>query len=1557
MSSLSEMMSAIHSNGAPHPAGSPPVSSGSLPALLTAARQQTELVFWVARSLEDHEQRLQKLSEDLKAVSKKPWSQEADEQGDGSPAWDEEDALDKNDNIITRLTTWHRETKEGHSPSKWIAQLEQISKMKSGGEYGEMEEATEEGRTELEQEGSVEDSPAGVFDSEAEAAGASAVASVQNNLRKTIDATLHTFEEMSKDVDARLAKKMDFLQQKIEEALEQMEKEVRQSIAQDLHAAASGAASAAIEERLGHPSGPVSNGSHLSAPAGLQDSGQSASALLAALEEPAQLLRTSSPAQGSESGGAASDPKKLHPEGEPVSLGAGRTAMGAAKLLHQKRSLAEKTAGKAGQPASQGVAELMTVVRALVDDVNKRLAPVEQSLASVRQDVEAFQTEVKPWRLEIPRISEDLKELTSSATDVMSRLLTADEQLKMLGAEGLDQVKSQAASARSRPATKLEPTVASVMSSGASKKKDESIAADMGKVIGKVDEESKAAVADLQKKYQALSDKLTGFDIQLLEHARKLDGKMESLRKAHDALVEEDFKLGKAWNLTQQVDVVQSLVKEETRHLKSDLEGLLKAQLKDEKAVGLSSGASRLSSKEDRLSPEIGQPPAFGSSDLSRSISVGGKGGGKGLNKRPEMATLESVEKIDEKVRRMQDVMQIQQVKIAALRTTTKHLETLSQTAVETAKKVSYDTELVLEAAALRLRQGFFGGGEETPLSPLSPMSPILSPFSPQASGVRRNRGNSISSSTAWRRSSTQSNNVLEIVRKQLGGLPASPGAKALEPPEAAAARSQSTELADAAEESRASSKASDAPKGGRRKSAKPQLTVTAVESPADVVTETVNAHADREMSYAKLARLGKKIVDLDGQVDGRLAGLKKEMWSLEKRLLLLSSFLPKRLSRILDSALASMEQDEAEAEEQKPPAPGDEAAVKEGDDAGKKKVSFNVKKEVRKFEIDEDASPVPWQKVGEPAVKWAWCLQPMNDVGRDLARQFELMEDEKEELEARLESQLEALRGEIEASKDTFHKSQPMVAARASLAVLGEDGADAGLAGKTSAASLKAVLPLLVGIEDRVDRLARDINDCRRHVDVELAGKADKRELQQAASKLSKLDHFDPVYFGTKLENVAQTSNHAAAIAEEGRDRALRVEQSVASAELVMQNRTEIQNNRKMVVKYGDEIKALQKDMYKANQASRSMVEEMNNTLTLALGKLEREKVSADEYTQLVDRLAKLEHGMRDNRDLMDDAMGGAELNQIVKRIILNLEDKLMLLQRKVDTFEEAFGRPMSSQGAVPFRRDPPAAQAAPRASSDQHGSGPSSMQDKIDRDIAALHGVTTDMTSVSAEVHQLKQEVKVTRLNMEHIAEQGYQQIELAQQLHVAVVDAAGVAEDVGTALSLNRVQVMLGAAARQLVAGAKWVTQDVFDVKVAEVRKEYLTAIRQLEQCLEEVGAYLAASQNAAVAPMPSPQQAAAAVRLPGMTKMVGPGGRLLAAAKQLPHTSHSVYSECSDAGGGGLDPTTPLAAHAAAAGAIAGSGRAVVQHSSRRSPLGMVGTPRRLNDRPGSRLGNT
>lgn len=161
-----------------------------------------------------------------------------------------------------------------------------------------------------------------------------------------------------------------------------------------------------------------------------------------------------------------------------------------------------------------------------------------------------------------------------------------------------------------------------------------------------------------------------------------------------------------------------------------------------------------------------------------------------------------------------------------------------------------------------------------------------------------------------------------------------------------------------------------------------------------------------------------------------------------------------------------------------------------------------------------------------------------------------------------------------------------------------------------------------------------------------------------------------------------------------------------------------------------------------------------------------------------------------------------------MVRRIILNLEDKIMVLEKKIDAMAD--GRP---KDALRSKEDisPSHQQSASYQSTE--------MQE------AAVQSIGEEL-SVMTEVH------------IDEMTEQGQQNLELASRLHVLVQSTAleGM-DDEGTALSLTRVQV-IAAAARQLVAGSKWITKETFDSRMEQIRGEYFKELRIMQGRLEEL-----------------------------------------------------------------------------------------------------------------------
>lgn len=356
-------------------------------------------------------------------------------------------------------------------------------------------------------------------------------------------------------------------------------------------------------------------------------------------------------------------------------------------------------------------------------------------------------------------------------------------------------------------------------------------------------------------------------------------------------------------------------------------------------------------------------------------------------------------------------------------------------------------------------------------------------------------------------------------------------------------------------------------------------------------------------------------------------------------------------------------------------------------------------------------------------------------------------------------------------------------------------------------------MIPQVGNLEDRLDRLVMDLGDLKRVQQTQQQRKVDREEVQLLSMRLSVFEKFDPKQFATQLETLTGDLQHAASRLDQQEEQIRRLDGTSAHRADLTKVRAELVASKGEMQKLQGEIKELNTTLFQSNRQVTSLAMDAKNMIEKGVQRLELEKVAVTEFIVLKERLYRLETSMRDNRQILSDP-GGQELSAIVKRIILNMEDKIMILEKKVDCIAD--GRPL--------------------AGFDEDSTRPQTMQSVPGANDAAVQGFATELATMVDAMAQLKQDVSISRVNMDQILEQSHQSVELAHKLTV-VVDGSGGPDDSGTALSLNRVQVMVAAAARQLVAGSKWVTKDMFDSRVTEIRKEFMGNLRQIQALAEE------------------------------------------------------------------------------------------------------------------------
>jgi len=638
---------------------------------------------------------------------------------------------------------------------------------------------------------------------------------------------------------------------------------------------------------------------------------------------------------------------------------------------------------------------------------------------------------------------------------------------------------------------------------------------------------------------------------------------------------------------------------------------------------------------------------------------------------------------------------------------------------------------------------------------------------------------------------------------------------------------------------------------------------------------EQGNLQQSIEIHAGRIVRLGKKLSDMDGDVGNQFKNLGEEISLLSQRLNMIVDFLPRRQRMLVEKNMNLDKDDREEATARS------RERKKEGKRPGQK-LNFDDTPQIRTYEVTQEAS-MPWQLVGEPDQKWSWCMQPVNEMGRDLARYFEQMEHEREEFEEQVKQQTkqmvqtimssrlagfsseDALKGADRFSgRGTIHGNNDRAATRM-------DFDDARLTLSTppeapysgspqphaavSAESVekiqkkieRAILPQMSALEDRIQQLVGDCSGMKKALENQSHGKAEKEEVQVIAIRLAAIEKTDVKAMLTRLETMECDSKYSTELLDQLGANVRRVEGMCAARADLLKLRSDVQSISGESKKLQGTLQEQSASIFQANRQVTGMLKDMKETHEKFSDKVQTEKANVSDVAGILDRMTKLEGSMKDNRQILDSS-GGNEVNAVVKRIILNMEDKIMVIERKVEALLEA-----SSLGAG---EGPPGDVGGSPPGSPGMGPRPTQTSNQGAQEGAAL-ALGQEISSMSQILQELKQEAGLRKADLEMIAYQGQQHMDLAQRLNVVVESAGGSGVGSGpeqseTVLSMSRVQVMIAAAARQLVAGSKWITKETFDLRLGEIRSEYLRETRQLQMRLEDTVQVMNASSR--VPPVP-------------------------------------------------------------------------------------------------------
>jgi len=372
-----------------------------------------------------------------------------------------------------------------------------------------------------------------------------------------------------------------------------------------------------------------------------------------------------------------------------------------------------------------------------------------------------------------------------------------------------------------------------------------------------------------------------------------------------------------------------------------------------------------------------------------------------------------------------------------------------------------------------------------------------------------------------------------------------------------------------------------------------------------------------------------------------------------------------------------------------------------------------------------------------------------------------------------------------------------------------------------------RIVMPQLQTMEERIERIVKDMGDVKKSQESDSHKKADKEEVALLRMRIAPFEHFDPKPLAVKLENFEVDGKHYLHLIDQLAEQVRNVEGYAAHRADVTKVRAEFSGLKTELQKLAGEQKESASTVYHSNRQMSTIVLDTKGALEKSIIKLEIEKLPVTEYASLLEKVAKLEHSMRDNRQILSDSGGGTEVNHMVKRIILNMEDKIMLLEKKLEAILEGRTAGENFASAVTTR--------------------PNTSNAGINEGVSEAVGL--ELSTISQAVSQLKQDVNLSKVSMDQIREQEIRSTEMAQRLNIIIDDG-----EVDTTLSLSRVQVMVAAAARQLVAGSKWVTQEMFDARMTEMKREFFGFMREAQTQIEDMQEHAKVMYSATGASVP-------------------------------------------------------------------------------------------------------
>jgi len=377
-----------------------------------------------------------------------------------------------------------------------------------------------------------------------------------------------------------------------------------------------------------------------------------------------------------------------------------------------------------------------------------------------------------------------------------------------------------------------------------------------------------------------------------------------------------------------------------------------------------------------------------------------------------------------------------------------------------------------------------------------------------------------------------------------------------------------------------------------------------------------------------------------------------------------------------------------------------------------------------------------------------------------------------------------------------------------------------------------KAIEPQVQAHEERLEKLLNEVKETSaglRRMQDAIAKKSDRTELEPVMMRIAVWENIKPQTLEAGIQRVEAETSQNKLLSEHIANQVQTIQTAMATKEDVDKMKTEILGVKKDCTTLRAEQKDDKTQLYLTNRTIKQQGDDLQSKIDTMGQKLQQEKASIDDLSEVSAKIQKLESSSRDNRQLLDGA-GGSEVSDVVKRIILNMEDKIMLIDRKVETLVQS-GPPNSGPGLSPKVNQE---STATLPSQPTTGVG-------LSKD-ASLVSINSDISQMMEKVVLLDKKIQETSTEVDRYRDEDKAHWDLVEQLQTSVAADSGA-----TAITEATVQVMIAGAVRKVATAERWVTRHYLDQRSVDLKREFNTSFGQLRKELHNVSKFADLAQN--------------------------------------------------------------------------------------------------------------